>query len=93
MKRTTLISTTTNQLLFKQTIMAKAKTKEKRVAVISPDGFEIEFEHSSYKNFNAAMKAFKAWAKRYEHQGHYSSAVHGRIHLLDLEDFCEFKEV
>jgi hypothetical protein len=70
-----------------------AKTKEKRVAVISPDGFEIEFEHSSYKNFDAAVKAFKEWAKRYKSQGYYSSAVHGRIDLRDLEDFCEFKEI
>ena len=69
------------------------KTKEKRVAVISPDGFEIEFEHSSYKNFDAAVKAFKEWAKRYKTQGYYSSTAHCRIDLRDLEDFCEFKEI
>lgn len=70
-----------------------AKTKEKRVAVISPDGFEIEFDTPSYKNLKEAIAAFKNWAKRYKTQGYYSSAVHGRIDLRDLEDFCEFKEV
>ena len=70
-----------------------AKIKEKRVAVISPDGFEIEFDKNSYSNLKAAVKAFKSWAKRYEGQGYYSSTAHGRIHLLDLEDFCEFKEI
>jgi hypothetical protein len=88
-----LIATTTNQLLFKQTIMAKTKIKEKRVEVISPDGFTIEFDKSSYKNMATALASFKEWAKRYEGQGYYSSASYGRIPLADLQDCCRFREI
>ena len=66
---------------------------EKRMQVISPDGFRIEREPASYKNREAAMVAFKKWKKNYEPQGYYSSCNHGRIDLRDLEDFCEFVEL
>jgi hypothetical protein len=69
------------------------KKTENRVQVLSPDGFTIEREPVSYKNIKAAMTAFKKWKKNYEAQGYYSSTKHGRIHLLDLEDFCEFIEI
>lgn len=68
--------------------MAKAK----RFDVISPDGIAIDME-KTYPTLEAAVKAFKVWAKRYKFQGYYSSARHGRIDLLDLEDFCEFVEI
>jgi hypothetical protein len=36
------------------------------------------------------MEAFNQWKERYKQQGYYSSTNHGRIDLLDLEDFCQF---
>lgn len=68
------------------------KTK-KQIRVVSPDGFAIERDVYAYKSRTAAMGAFKEWAARFKQQGYYSSTKHGKIHLLDLEDFCEFIEV
>lgn len=69
-----------------------AKTKTKRVAVLSPDGFEIEFGTSSYKDMDTAVAAFKNWAKRFEFQGYYSSN-RGRIPLTELHEYCGFVEI
>jgi AAA+ superfamily predicted ATPase len=69
--------------------MSKTKTKSKKIQVISPDGFTIDFQKNSYKDMAAAEKAFDAWAKRYEGQGYYSS-VRGRIALNELKSYCKF---
>lgn len=45
------------------------------------------------KGIRAAKKAFTEWADRYKQQGYYSSSKHGKIHLLDLIDFCQFIEM
>ncbi len=55
--------------------------------VISPDGFSID-RVATYKTEEEAKKAFDVWAKRFEHQGYYSSG-RGRIPLADLFDYCE----
>ena len=60
--------------------------------VISPDGFSIH-PVDTYKTKAEAAYAFKQWLKRYEVQGYYSSTNYGRIELVDLEDFCEFKTI
>ncbi len=70
-----------------------ANNKTKQIQVLSPDGFTIDMNVESYKGIKAAKKAFTEWAKRYEQQGYYSSSQHGKIHLLDLEDFCQFIEM
>lgn len=70
-----------------------ANNKTKNIKVLSPDGFTIDMNVESYKGIRAAKKAFTEWAKRYEQQGYYSSSKFGKIHLLDLIDFCEFIEV
>jgi hypothetical protein len=70
-----------------------ATSKVKNIQVLSPDGITIDFGVSSYKGMKAAKAAFKEWANRYKAQGYYSSSKHGRINLLDLEDFCEFVEI
>jgi hypothetical protein len=67
--------------------MAKAK----RFDVISPDGIPIN--QKNYATLEDAIAAFKKWAKRFEFQGYYSCAKHGRIDLRDLEDYCEFVEI
>lgn len=63
--------------------------KTKKYNVLSPDGFPIQFE-TTYTSMDEAYRAFKTWVARYEKQGYYSSADHGRIDLRDLEDFCQF---
>lgn len=66
--------------------------KKERWDVISPDGFSIH-PIDTYPSLDDAVKAFRKWKKGYEGQGYYSSSNHGRINLLDLEDFCEFKKI
>ena len=67
------------------------KAKKVRFDILSPDGFSIDRE-KTYSSRSAAIKAFKAWAKRFEAQGYYSSN-RGRINLLDLADECSLIEV
>jgi Mn-containing catalase len=64
--------------------------KKKKYQVLSPDGFTIERDVTHYESWDKALNAFNEWKKRYEPQGYYSSTKHGRIHLDDLIDFCEF---
>lgn len=68
-------------------------SKAKKVQVLSPDGITIDFNKPHYRSYKAAKTAFDEWAKRYEAQGYYSSASYGRIHLLDLIDYCSFKDL
>ena len=58
--------------------------------VLSPDGITLDYFTDAYHGIDEATKAFKAWAKPFKGQGYFSSARHGRIDLLDLQDFCEF---
>lgn len=62
----------------------------KKYTVLSPDGFTIEREPTYYRSRKKSIEAFNDWKKRYEVQGYYSSSIHGRIDLLDLEDYCQF---
>ena len=62
--------------------------KNQAYNIISPDGFTISRDEQ-YPNKKAARKAFTEWLKRYEQQGFYSSAKHGKIHVLDIEDYCK----
>lgn len=57
--------------------------------IISPDGIDINIE-GGFDTWQEAIKFFNAWKNRYEQQGYYSSAKHGRIDLRDLPDFCEW---
>jgi hypothetical protein len=68
--------------------MNKTETK---IQVISPDGFPIDSE--IYPNIPSALVGFWNWETRYKKQGYYSSREFGRINLVDLIDFCEFKQV
>ena len=61
----------------------------KKYAVLSPDGFTIEHK-PHYRSMKARKEAFDQWVKRYEAQGYYSSAHHGRIPLAQLKDECHF---
>lgn len=70
----------------------KKATTKKLYDVISPDGFTIRIGVEPFKSMREAKKYFEIWKKRFESQGYYSSVKHGRIHLLDLEDFCEWVE-
>ncbi len=59
--------------------------------VLSPDGFSID-RVKKYKSKASALTALKAWIKRYELQGYYSSNK-GRISLEDLESNCRIIEL
>jgi hypothetical protein len=61
------------------------------IQVISPDGFPIDFK--LYPNIANALVGFWEWENNYRKQGYYSSVKFGRINLVDLIDFCEFKQV
>ena len=71
-------------------VIASFTPKRKKYQVLSPDGFTIERGVVTYTSRKKAMEAFNKWKDNYKQQGYYSSAKHGRIDLLDLEDFCEF---
>jgi hypothetical protein len=73
--------------------IASFKPKRKKYQVLSPDGFTIELQNQYYPSRKKAFEAFIQWKKKYVAQGYYSSTKHGRINLLDLEDFCEFIEI
>ncbi len=65
---------------------------KKQFDVLSPDGFSIHFS-DTYDTIEQAHEALKEWAKRYEFQGYYSSVNYGRIHVMDLPDYCSIIEV
>jgi hypothetical protein len=67
-----------------------AKTKYQ---VLSPDGFTLERDTQHYTSKEKAIEAYSKWAERYTTQGYYSSAKHGRIHLSDLSDYCQFNQI
>jgi AAA+ superfamily predicted ATPase len=69
------------------------KTKNKKYQILSPDGFTIDFNISYYRSIKQAKQAFKIWTERYKEQGFYSSSKYGRIHFLDIEDFCQLIEL
>ena len=56
--------------------------------VISPDGFTIHPEET-YPTKLAAESALTLWTQRYERQGYYSSATHGRIPIDMIAGYCE----
>lgn len=56
--------------------------------IVSPDGFSINTE-GGFSSKKKGMEYFKTWKKRFEAQGYYS-ANYGRVHLLDLQDECQF---
>lgn len=68
-------------------------TTRKKYQAISPDGFSIDGQVRHYTSRKKAIEAFENWKKRYEGQGYYSSSNHGRIPLIDLIDYCSFKEI
>lgn len=65
--------------------------KIKKYRILSPDGFPITMENLTYTE-KQLPQALKDFAKRYEAQGYYSSPSHGRIHLLDIQDYCSIIE-
>jgi hypothetical protein len=65
---------------------------KKQFDVLSPDGFSIHFS-DTYHTIEQAQEALQEWAKRYEFQGYYSSVNYGRIHIIDLPDYCNIIEV
>jgi len=64
----------------------------KKYDVLSPDGFSISATEI-YTSKKKAIEAFNVWKKRYEVQGYYSSTRYGRIHLSDLEYYCQLIEL
>ena len=56
--------------------------------VISPDGFPIERE-TTYTTIYKAYRALVRFKQRYARQGYYSSVNYGKIHPLDIKDYCE----
>jgi hypothetical protein len=66
---------------------------KKKYQILSPDGFPLERDVIGYTSKKKSMFAFNQWKDRFKSQGFYSSMKYGRIHLDDLIDFCEFKEL
>jgi hypothetical protein len=64
----------------------------KKYDVLSPDGFSISRDET-YTSKKKAIEAFNLWKQRYEVQGYYSSTNYGRIHLSDLQDYCQLIEL
>jgi hypothetical protein len=60
--------------------------------ILSPDGFSISATET-YTSKKQAIKAFDEWKKRYEIQGYYSSTKYGRIHLSELQNYCQLIEL
>ena len=60
--------------------------------VLSPDGISIHFS-DVYSTREEAVKALEKWMLRFKAQGYYSSSMHGRIPLDELNDFCRIIEV
>jgi hypothetical protein len=64
----------------------------KKYDILSPDGFSISRD-KIYTSKKKAIEAFTEWKKGYEAQGYYSSTKYGKIHLSDLEDYCQLIEL
>ena len=67
--------------------------KNYRYQILSPDGFTLERDVPHYKSRKNAMQALANWIENYRAQGYYSSPKYGRIHLLDLYDYCQFNQI
>ena len=67
-------------------------SKIQRYRILSPDGFPFTMEDETYTK-NQVSKALKNFVNRYEKQGYYSSVKYGRIHILDIPDYCEIVPV
>ncbi len=68
-------------------------SKNKRYQILSPDGFEIDFNTRYYKSIKEAKQSFYNWLERYKMQGYYSSTNYGKIDLIDLESYCTLIEL
>jgi hypothetical protein len=62
---------------------------DKPFRILSPDEFDINRE-GGFDTWQEAFKFYDEWKKGFEQQGYYSSTIHGRIHLSDLQDFCQW---
>jgi len=58
--------------------------------ILSPDGFTIDFNIQFYRTKKAALQSLDNWILRYKIQGYYSSNNYGKIHYLDIKDYCQF---
>ena len=65
---------------------------EKKIYVLSPDGFSIHF-CDVYDTEEEAKKAMFDWCKRYETQGYYSSVKYGRIPISEIPNYCRIISV
>jgi DNA-directed RNA polymerase subunit RPC12/RpoP len=66
------------------------KKKKKKYDILSPDGVPIDGE-GLYDTIGQLETAYKEWAKRYKHQGYYSSVDYGRIPLNKLRKYCTIR--
>jgi hypothetical protein len=67
----------------------QSKSKRKKYAIYSPDGFTID-PTPFYTSQKKAIQAFNNFLKRYERQGYYSSVKYGRIEVADIDRYCNF---
>lgn len=61
--------------------------KVQKFRILSPDGFDIRMDKHTYTEKQVPQE-LENFVKRYERQGYYSSVKYGRIHLLDIADYC-----
>lgn len=72
--------------------MKAKKNRDKfalRYQILSPDQITIE-QVESYKTKQEALEALERFKNQYRKQGFYSSALYGRIHPSDIQDYCKF---
>jgi hypothetical protein len=65
------------------------KMKRRRYQVLSPDGFTIDHNHSTYPGLKSARAALETWVQRYKQQGFYSTGNRTRIPFDEITFYCE----
>lgn len=65
----------------------------KKYQVLSPDGFTIRHDITTYKSLKQAKESLAQWIQGYKAQGYYSQTCYNgyirRISLNELPDYCE----
>lgn len=73
----------------------KNKMKKQKFRILSPDGFDIEF-NKTYNSINKVNLAINNFIERYKLQGYYSSIKNGQrlnIPLNEIKNYCSIIEI
>lgn len=73
----------------------KNKIKKQKFRILSPDGFDIEF-NKTYNSINKVNLTINNFIERYKLQGYYSSIKNGQrfnIPLNEIKNYCSIIEI